>query len=74
MLSKEEPVVEMWKDERAQTGILIGSLTERPQGWGGWLEWNQRRRISVGKALPRYLVEGVAVLLENIREMLTNAI
>ena len=47
---------------------------ERPQGWGGWLEWNQRRRISVGKALPRYLVEGVAVLLENIREMLTNAI
>lgn len=64
----------MRKDGRAQTGILIGSLMERPQGQGGWLEWNQRRRISVGKALPRYLAEGVAVLLENILEMLTNAI
>ena len=74
MLSKEEPVVEMRKDESAQTGILIGSLTERPQGWGAWLEWNQRRSICVGKALQRYLVEGVAVLLENIREMLINAI
>ena len=58
--------MEMGKDERAQTSILTGSLRERPQGWGGWLEWNQRRRISLGKALPRYLVEGVALLLENI--------
>lgn len=64
----------MGKVERAQTSILIGSLRERPQGWGGWQEWKQRRRISVAKALPRYLVEGVTLLLENIREMLTNAI
>ena len=69
----------MGKDAGAHMGeyldwVLEGGRMAKTSRTGRLARMESERRSSVGEALLRYFVEGVAVLLENIRVMLINAI